>query len=132
VGSVKLASGVWVAGAPKDTEKLGLTYSKMGWASSVQVERIGETYNAGKASNQDFLIDPVTVTNLFVNYSFDQGLWLMKKAKIQASVNNVFNKHNIVGVASAATGSSSLTPSASDLLAVLPAVSANLTLTASF
>jgi hypothetical protein len=42
------------------------------------------------------------------------------------------NQHSIVGIASAATGSSSAKPSAADLLTVLPARSLTMTATVDF
>ncbi len=127
IASVKLASGLWLAGAPKDTEKLGVTYTNQGLSTSVQVERIGDTYGAGQATQNDFLISPIVVTNAFLNYTFLEGMW-----KVQGSVSNLFDKHNILGVASAVTGSKTANPLGGDLLTILPARSLNVTVTVKF
>ena len=56
-----------------------------------------------------------------------------KLAKVQFGVNNLFDRHSIVDVASAGTKtSSSAAPSPADLLTVLPARSVSLTLTVDF
>ena len=82
--------------------------------------------------HQAFVIDPVVLTNLFVNYSVKSPVAFAKQARLQLGINNLMNQHSIVGIASAATGSSSAKPSAADLLTVLPARSLTMTATLDF
>lgn len=132
-GSAKYDTGKWIAGAPADTETLGLNYQMAGWNTGLFAKRVGKMYNANGSTQEAFTIDPVVVTNLFVNYTMKNPTSFSKQAKIQLAVNNLFNSHNIVGVAGAGTAtSSSAAPSPADLLTVLPARSANLTLTVDF
>jgi iron complex outermembrane receptor protein len=137
IGSLKYASGAisgqWVAGAPRNTQALGLNYQLGGWAANLSANRVGEMYNDAKdGTHQAFVIDPVVVTNLFVNYTVKNPVAFAKQARLQLGVNNLMNRHSIVGIASAATGSNSATPKSTDLLTVLPARSATLTATLDF
>jgi len=132
-GSTKYDTGKWVAGAPGDTETLGLNYSQNGWSSGLFVKRVGKVYADNGATHEAFKIDPVTLANLFVNYRVKTPLAMVKQAKLQFGVNNLFNKHSIVDIASAGTKtSSSAAPSPADLLTVLPARSVSMTLTLDF
>ena len=133
VGSAKYDTGKWVAGAPADTETLGLNHQMGGWNSGLFAKRVGKMYNDNGSTNEAFTIDPVVVTNLFVNYTLKNPTTFSKQAKFQLAINNLFNKHSLVGVAGAGTAtSSSAAPSPADLLTVLPERSANLTLTVDF
>ena len=137
LGSLKYTSGAisgqWVAGAPKDTQTLGLNYQQGAWAANISANRVGRMYNDDKAGvHQAFVIDPVLLTNLFVNYTVKSPVAFAKQARLQLGINNLMNQHSIVGIASAATGSSSAKPSAADLLTVLPARSLTMTATVDF
>jgi len=133
VGSTKYDTGKWVAGAPNDTETLGLNYTQNGWNTGLFVKRVGTVYADNGAVHQAFKIDPVTLANLFVNYRVKTPLAMVKQAKLQFGVNNLFNNHSIVDIASAGTKtSSSAAPSPADLLTVLPARSVSMTLTLDF
>jgi iron complex outermembrane receptor protein len=133
VGSTKYDTGKWVAGAPADTETLGLNYGQTDWNSGVLVKRVGKMYNDGtdlakNVVHEAFAIDPVVLTNLFVNYTI-KNPESSKKSKVQFAINNLFNNHSVVGVAGPVAGSTSANPNAADLLTVLPARSASVTLT---
>ncbi len=133
VGSAKYDTGKWIAGAPADTETLGLTHRMDGWNSGLFAKRVGKMYSDNGSNHEAFAINPVMVTNLFVNYTVKNPTSFSKQAKVQFGVNNLFDRHNTVAVASAGTAtSSSAAPSPADLLTVLPARSANLTLTVDF
>jgi iron complex outermembrane receptor protein len=135
LGSLKYANGKWVAGAPSDTESLGLNFQQGPWSANVQAKRVGKVYNDGKSAsgvlNEAFAIEPVTVANLFVNYTVAKLTPFDKKTKLQFGVNNLFNRHDIVTV-SGATGSSAVTPLAGDYLTILPERSFSLTATMDF
>jgi iron complex outermembrane receptor protein len=132
-GTAKYDTGQWVAGAPADTETLGLNYGKDSWRSSLQVKRVGTMYNDNGTTKEAFIIDPVVLTNLFVNYTVKNPTSYAKQAKFQLGINNLFNLHSVVGVAAAGTTtSSSAAPSPADLLTVLPERSASLTMTVDF
>jgi iron complex outermembrane recepter protein len=137
VGSLKSNTGKWIAGAPRDTETVALNYLRGNWRANFSVSRIGQVYGdgtttAGAPVNEAFKINAVTLANLFVNYTMFHPDSFAKQTKIQLGVNNLFNAHSIVGIASATAGSSSANPSNSDLLTVMPARSVNVTATVSF
>ncbi len=65
---------------PSDTETLGLNYAQADWNSGLQTKRVGKMYNDGTdlatgkiVVNEAFTIDPVVLTNLFVNYTIKQS-----------------------------------------------------------
>jgi len=132
-GNAKYASsGLWVQNAPRNTETVGFTYQRKSWDGGFFNKRIGQMYNDyGKGNvliNQAVTIQPFNLTNLFVNYTI-KGESAFKQTKIRLSVNNVFDKHSIVGVG-AALASGAASPN--DVLTLLPARSVMLTVTFGF
>jgi iron complex outermembrane receptor protein len=89
-------------------------------------KRVGKLYADNKTTHEAFVIDPVMLTNLFVNYTIKQPIDFAKQAKFQFGVNNLFNKHSIVDVPAAGATSNA------DLLTVTPARSASITMTVDF
>jgi outer membrane receptor protein involved in Fe transport len=136
-GSLKYETGAiagqWVAGAPATTEAIGLNYQRDKWSVNFSANRVGKMFNDAKdGTHEAFVIDPATVANLFVNYSIKEPASFAKQLKLQLGVNNLFDTHAIVGIASATAGSSSAAPSAKDLLTVTPGRSVALTATLDF
>ena len=136
-GSVKYTEGgQWVAGAPSDTETLSLNWQQDAWSCNLAANRVGRIYNDGKNTagtlHEALEISPVVLTNLFINYTVKNPGWFSKQAKLQLAVNNLFDRHDIVAIANATSGSTTATPAAADLLTVLPARSVNLTATFDF
>lgn len=127
------ATGKWVAGAPSDTQTIALNYQRANWSVGASANRIGQQYNDDSAKNNEaFVIDPYTVANLYVNYTVKTPSSFAKALKLQFGVNNVFDNHAINGIATAASGSSSLTPKSTDLLSVNAGRSVQLTATLDF
>jgi len=136
-GSLKYANGQWVAGAPKDTETVALNYNQAAWAASLSMNRVGKMYNDGTTAanptvHEAFTLNPVLLTNLFVNYTVKHLIGFDKETRFQLGVNNVFNRHDIVGIATPTANSSSAAPNAADLLTILPGRSLAFTATMSF
>ncbi|HEX8955305.1 MAG TPA: TonB-dependent receptor [Burkholderiaceae bacterium] len=131
--------GTWVAGAPGNTETLGLLYKDGPWNSALYTKRIGKVYNDGlNPGDGAYVIDPVTLTNLFVNYSFKIPGNFAKQGKVQFAVNNLFDSHAITGISgnkssnpALNTGANAYVPAA-DLISELPGRSATLTVTLDF
>ena len=70
LGSAKHQStSLWAQNAPKNTETVGFTYRVKSWDLGFFNKRIGSMYNDNGAVNQAIAIDPVNVTNLFLNYT---------------------------------------------------------------
>jgi len=127
LGEAKYAqTGLWVANAPKDTETIGLSYRLGAWDIGLFNKRVGTMYNDNGATNQAVAIDPFNVTNVFVNYTV-RGDSYLRGTKIRLSINNLLDKHNIVGVTPASTATSA--PAPGDILLLLPARSVGLTVT---
>jgi len=129
--------GKWVAGAPGNTETLGVIYKEGGWNSAIYTKRVGKVYNDGAVPGNGFyVIDPVTLTNMFVNYTIKNPTTFSKQAKIQLAINNLFDSHAITGISG--SGPYTGTPSQiqaqynSDLITMLPGRSVNLTATLDF
>jgi iron complex outermembrane receptor protein len=131
LGTAKYAnSSLWVANAPGNTETVGLTWQQRNWNVGFFNKRIGKMYNDNGSVNQAVAIDPFSVANMFINYTVRDSSFL-RGTKIGLSFNNLFDNHNIVGVApaTAATTAVPFAPSGGDLLTLLPARSVMLTLT---
>lgn len=133
-GSLKYSSNnQWVAGAPADTESIAVNYAHGGWSASLSANRVGRMYNDAKdGTHEAFVIDPVTVANLFANYTVKTPQSFAKQLKFQVGVYNLFDTHAIVGIASATAGSNSVKPAAADLLTVTPARSVSFAATVDF
>jgi len=131
-GTTKYDTGMWVAGAPKDTETLGVSWADHGWDTGAFVKRVGLTYGDNGATHQAFTISPVIVTNLFANYVIKNPMKYTKQAKIQFAINNLFNQSSITAIKAGSSTSSSAAPSQSDVLTLLPARSMSVTLTLDF
>ncbi|PRC93826.1 TonB-dependent receptor [Solimicrobium silvestre] len=130
VGTTKYSTGQWVAGAPSDVETLGFIYADGGWNSSIIAKRVGKLYNDGAAAGDDsYTINPVVLTNMFVNYTVKNPTSFAKAAKVQLAVNNLFDKHNITGISGSGSDSN---PLAGDFITMLPARSVALTVTVDF
>ena len=133
LGSLKYENGQWVAGAPASTQSIAFNYQRSNWLASFSVNRVGQMYNDAKSGTHEaFVVDPVTVANLFVNYTIKKPAVFTKQLKLQFGISNLFDGHAIVGIASATAGSSSAAPSPKDLLTVIPGRSASLTATLDF
>jgi iron complex outermembrane recepter protein len=122
-------TGLSVASAPKDTETVGLNFSRQQWNIGWFTKRIGEMYNDVGTINQAITINPFALTNLFVNYTLG-GSSHFGHTKIRLGINNLFNNQSIVGVKPAS--STSLAPSPNDVLTIIPARSVSLTFTVGF
>ena len=134
LASLKYVTGQWVAGAPHDTESLAATYdATQGYSVNLQVNRVGTQYNDAKnGTHQAFEIAPIVLTNLYVNYRIERPMALVKRAHLQFSIDNLFDRHNIVAIAAPLSGSSDANPLPNDLLSILPGRSLSLSLTADF
>ena len=129
-GSNKFSSGQWVANAPSDTETMVLGYSSNGWDIGWLNKRVGRTFNDNGSTHEAVKIDPFLISNLFINYTIGHPSMFVKQAKIQFGINNLFDKHSIVGVTPASTATSA--PSPDDMLTLLPARSVSLALNLDF
>ena len=87
-------------------------------------------YNDNGSVNEAVHIQPFLLTNLNLNYTIKNSSWL-RGSKLGLSINNLFDNHNIVGVAPAtpATASVSFAPAGGDLSTLLPGRSVMATLT---
>jgi iron complex outermembrane receptor protein len=124
---------MWVAGAPQDTETLGLNYRQAAWDIGWFTKRVGQTYADNGGTHQAFTIVRITVSNLFANYSFRTPNSFTKMVHLQLGVNNLFNNQKITNILKAGSAtSSSANPSPLDQLQILPARSVSFTLSADF
>jgi iron complex outermembrane receptor protein len=127
VGSARYsASKLWVQNAPHDTETIGLTYQRKAWDLGFFHKRIGTYYQDNGARNQAVEIDPFYITNLFLNYTV-KGDSHLRGTKFRFGVNNLLDRHSIVGVTPASVATSVAAPG--DILTLLPARSLSFTVT---
>jgi iron complex outermembrane receptor protein len=90
---------------PHDTETVGLTYLHGNRDLGFFNKRIGQFYNDKAGTNQAVAIDPFNITNLFLNYAIKQASFL-RGTKFRVEINNLFDRHNIVGVSPASKNNS--------------------------
>jgi len=126
-------TGLWVANAPRDTGTVGMTWQRKNWDVGFFEKRIGQMYNDNGSVNQAIPINPFSLTNLNVNYTVKNNSF-MRGSKLGLSVNNLFDSHNIVGVAPAngPTAASPFTAAPGDLLTLLPGRSVMISLTVGY
>jgi len=98
-----------VASAPHDTESIGMTYRQKGLDFGMFGKRIGSQWNDISNYHQTVPIDPFWLSNLFVNYNI-RGNSIFAGSKVKLSVNNVFDKHDIVNIGAANDGTTLATP----------------------
>ncbi len=128
-GSARFSTGKWAQNAPKDTETLGLTYNKRSWNLGFFNKRVGRMFNDNGAVHEAFTIDPFNITNLFVNYTLG-GASALSQSRIRLAINNLTDSHAITGVPKGGTAAStSLAPSANDLLTVMAGRSVSVSMT---
>ena len=110
IGSAKYAdTHRWVASSPHDTETIGLTYLRKNWDIGFFNKRIGTLYNDNLSLNQAVQLDPFNITNLFINYTIKQNSFL-RGTKFRVGINNLLDKHSIVGVVPASAATSVAAP----------------------
>jgi iron complex outermembrane receptor protein len=126
-------TGLWVANAPRDTETEGLTWQQKNWSAGFFNKRVGKMYNDNGSVNQAVLIDPFSVSNLFVNYTIKNASFL-RGSKLGLAVNNLFDNHNIVGITPGVgpTATVPYAPSGGDFLTLLPGRSVMVSLTVGY
>jgi len=130
-GTAKYSStGKWIANAPQDTETVGLSYNRAGWSAGMFAKRVGKLYDDNKDIHEAVPIDPFTVANLFLNYTLKNQSRFSNQTRLRLSINNLFDKHSIVGVVPASATTSLASPN--DIVYLLPARSIALTLTIGF
>jgi iron complex outermembrane receptor protein len=122
-------TGLFLANAPKNTETLGLSYQRQNWDLGFFSKRIGSMWNDNGSVNQAVAIDPFNITNLYLNYTI-RGMSEFAQTKIRLTINNVFDKHNIVAVKPASTASN--LPAPGDQITMLAARSVSLSMTFGF
>ena len=76
--------------------------------------------------NQAIRIDPFEISNVYLNYTL-KGDSRFSQTKIRLSVNNLFDKHNIVDVTPASAASNK--PAPGDIVRLLAARSVALSVT---
>lgn len=116
----------WLQNTPKDTETLGLTYGDRNWSIGYFAKRVGQMFNDNGALHEAITIDPVVISNVFVNFSL-KGNSLLGRSKIKAGINNLSNTHAITAV-SAASAKSNL-PAPGDVLTMVSGRSMSIAVT---
>src|SRR6267142_1277382 len=123
------STGLFLANAPRNTETLGFSYQKQNWDLGFFNKRIGSMWNDNGSKNQAVSIDPFNITNLYLNYTI-KNQSEFSQTKIRLTINNLFDKHNIVAVKPETTSSN--LPAPGDQITMLAARSVSLSLTFGF
>jgi iron complex outermembrane recepter protein len=88
---------LWIAQTPSDVETIGITYQHGPWDAAIFDKRVGLEYQDNGAYHNQGVIDPFSMTNIFVNYTIRNG-GRFNGTKLRLSVNNAFNEHSITGI----------------------------------
>ena len=86
-------TGLSPANVPSDIEAVGLYYVNDGWAVGTTLKRVGPQWQDNTKStqvNQWYQLDPVYLTNFYVNYTI-KGLPGLSSAKVRFGIDNLFN-----------------------------------------
>jgi iron complex outermembrane receptor protein len=121
-GSVLAATpSLWVAYAPNYTVSAGVTYVDKRWAAGFFNKQIGPRYVDNGAVHEATQLDSFWMNNLFFNYALPTNSFF-RGSKVKLSFNNLFNFHDVVGLAPgvAATAAVPYVQSGSDTLQLLP------------
>jgi iron complex outermembrane recepter protein len=121
------ASGQFVQNSPRHTEAVGLNFARSGATVNLFVKHAASMFNDNSTVHEAILIDPVAIVNLSVGYAVKNPVGFSKQMRIRFSINNLFDNHNIIGVAPASKTSS--LPNPNDQVTLLAARSAALTFT---
>jgi iron complex outermembrane receptor protein len=121
------SNGQLVQNSPRHTEAIGVNFARRGATVSLFVKHAASMFNDNSTVHEAITIAPVSIVNLSVGYGVKNRLGFSKQVKIRFSVNNLLDKHNIIGV-SPASKTSSL-PNPNDQVTLLSARSAALTFT---
>jgi iron complex outermembrane recepter protein len=124
--STSTTPSLWVAGAPHDTETIGLTYQRRAWDFGFFDKRVGTQWNdntdaSGNLLHQAIPISSFSVSNLFLNYTIKSES-MFSGSKLRLSINNIFSDENVEAVTAANTGTATtpFTPSLADQMTLLP------------
>ena len=102
-------TGLAVANVPSDMESVALFYREGPWALGGTVKRIGPQYQDNtnvSQSNEWYSLDPIFITNIYANYTFNNIPSYAKGAKIRFGVNNLFNKNYLIAFTPVSTSQS--------------------------
>jgi iron complex outermembrane receptor protein len=109
---------------------VGLSYQHRAWDVAFFEKRIGPMWNDNGSYNQAIPIEHFNMTNVFFNYTV-KGSSPLRGTKFRLSVDNLLDKHNIVGITAANSGQHPAEASG-DVLTLLPGRSVMLTVTFGF
>jgi iron complex outermembrane receptor protein len=87
-------SGLWVANAPTDIEKQGLTYQKHGFDLGIFNNRVGEQHIDLSGYHNMGTIAPFSLLGSYVNYTIRNHSFF-DQTKIRLSATNLLDSHNI-------------------------------------
>jgi iron complex outermembrane receptor protein len=127
------APSQWVALSPNYTVSAGVIYQDKHWAAGFFNKDIGLRYVDNGAFHQATQLDSFWMNNLFFNYKLPTNSFF-NGSKIKLSFNNLFNFHDVVGLAPgvSATASVPYVQSGSDQLQLLPGRSVMVTFEVGF
>ncbi len=96
-------TGLQVAKVPKSTSALGLLYKRDGLYGSLIAKNNGSQY-AKDGEPAAYQIGAYTVTDFTLGYRWRVGSRIVKALKLQAGVNNLFNKQEITSISANSKG----------------------------
>jgi iron complex outermembrane receptor protein len=91
------AAGLSAASVPNDIETIALMYKKNEINTSIIFKRIGSQWvdSADASTHQFYQLDPIYLTSLNFNYTFNNVSPYVKNVKFKAGIDNLFDKRYI-------------------------------------
>jgi iron complex outermembrane receptor protein len=90
---VQAPSGLWVAGAPSDTEAEGVTWQQKQWDLGIFNKRVGSQWEDNGSYHNQVRVDPFSGTDAYINYTI-RNESRFNQTKVRLSFNNMFNSHS--------------------------------------
>ena len=88
-------SGLQIANTPRDTEAAGVLYRGGAWSSSLIYKRVGNYY---ALDDQAYRMNAYTTTDLSLGYTFAMPGAVIRKARVQLGIYNLFDKRDPIAV----------------------------------
>ncbi|MDB5754620.1 MAG: TonB-dependent receptor [Massilia sp.] len=94
------STGLLLAKVPESTAALGLLYKANGMYGSLIAKSVGAQY-AANGEPAAYKIGAYTVTDFTIGYRWKMAAGMVKSVKLQAGVNNLFNKQDVTSIVTA-------------------------------
>ena len=128
-------TGASVANVPSDLESLGVYWQNSDWAIGGTVKRIGPQWQDNTKAlqiNEAYRLDPIYITNLYVNYTFNNIPSALQSVKVRVGIDNLQNVNYLTAFKPGSAASTSPGMNINDQVAYTSGRAVYMTLMANF